>query len=111
MVLDHETEQDIKKILVAWYGPKAANWPINDEVLKAVAEVLEASGECSTLFRYVPKSPNPVSAMKSVTGSALVYVKDIVKRAASDKQLYYATCVRQKGIERESDVHRAAFGY
>lgn len=53
--LEHDTEQDTRKLIIAWYGVQAGNWNITDQTVIEVAKILEANGECSFMFKYVPK--------------------------------------------------------
>lgn len=103
--IDHETEQNIRKLMVAWYGPQAQGWGITDKTVIAVGKVLEASGQCSAVFKYVPQGANPFTAGAGITGSAIGYIKDAIKRASSDTQIYYNSCVVMEANRYKEEVY------
>lgn len=102
--VDYETEQETRKLIVAWFGTQANNWHITEQTVIEVAKILEASGECSSIFKYVPKPSGAFSGVGILMSEAFNYAKDSVKKAASDKQLYYSTCVKFKANERQEAI-------
>lgn len=102
--ISHETEESTKRLLVAWYKDKARNWTPSENTVVIVAEILKASGECSSIFKYVPKPSGAFTGVGILASEAFNYAKDAVKRAASDKQTYYNTCVIRHALARETEV-------
>lgn len=111
MDIDRDVEESVKKMLVVWYGPQADNWRVNDRVVLAVAEILEATGECSSVFRYVPTPAGAFTGGGQMGKMALSYAIASVKRAAADEQMYYLSCVKRKALERRTEMDRAVYGY
>lgn len=102
--VDYETEQETRKLLVAWFGPQANDFRITEKMVIEVAKTLEASGECSSLFKFVPKPSGAFSGVGIIASEAFNYAKDAVKKATSDKHLYYNTCIKFKANERQEAI-------
>lgn len=102
--VDHETEESTKKLLVAWYKESATGWQPSDRTVAVVAEILEASGSCSSLFKFVPKPSSAFSGVGILASETFNYAKDAVKRTAKDKQTYYNACVIRHAEARKSAV-------
>lgn len=103
-IIDHDTEQATRKILTYWFGASIVNsWKITDRTVIATAELLEATKECGSIFKYVPKPSGAMGGIGIVGSMAFNYAKDAIKRAATDNS-YYRSCVKTQAIHRRSVV-------
>lgn len=100
--MDMMTEEDLRKILVKWYGEQAKHWQLNENLMLKVAEVIEKSGECSAVFQYVPKPTGVFGAASSAKSAAVAYAKQLISAVAKDDHSIF--CIRRKALEMRSDV-------
>lgn len=103
MAVDHETEEATRKILLHWFGPVAKNWRITEQTVAATAELLGATNQCNSVFKFVPTPSGAFTGGGTLGKMAFDYAKDAVKRAATDNS-YYNSCVSGQAARRRSEV-------
>lgn len=104
MALDQETENIVRVLITAWYGAQASSWSITDETVLQVAKVLENSGKCSDIMQYVPTPMGAFSGASTLTKMGMNYIKTAIKKAASDKALYYNSCIIVEAARFKNDI-------
>lgn len=91
--LDSVTEEQVKTILLAWYGEyNVRNINVNDKVLILVAAALVEAQKCSASMKWVPVGSNPIAAGGALVTASIGYAKTIVSNVIS-MQTYSLPCV------------------
>lgn len=88
--------------------PQTKTWTINDRTVVAVANALKLSGDCSSIFKYMPHPAKAFTGIGAILAMAVGYASDAIKRSVFDKE-YYNSCVLQSAADMREEVFRTTY--
>lgn len=83
--MDSNEQQELREVLIKWYGPQAQHWTMTDEVLNVVIEMIKEMRSCTAVMVFVPE---PVTFGNALTQLAKSAITRFIKQLVSDPQVY-----------------------
>jgi hypothetical protein len=57
--MEENEKQELREVLIAWYGLQANNWEMTDELLNLVMEMMREMKSCTAAMILVPEYVHP----------------------------------------------------
>jgi hypothetical protein len=105
--LDGEDREILKDVLVAWYGPQASQWQINDGVAELVLKLVAEMQSCTSVMAYVPLPVNFGNALAQLGKDAL---KKLLRQLKNNTGVY-KSCGGRVIINFKSEISLAGMGF
>lgn len=105
-ILERDDQEALREALVAWYGPQAQQWSVNDAVFNIVLKMAAEMRSCTHVMNYVPNPVNFGNPLKQIAKDAL---KKFVRELKDNAQIYKA-CGGRVLINFRSDIELASYG-
>jgi hypothetical protein len=104
--MDESIKQELREVLVVWYGPQANNWEMNDEVLNLVIRMMKEMNSCTAAMIWVPEPINFGNALTQLMTSA---IKRFVKHLRN-VALVFKSCGSRVLLNFKSPIALAGMG-
>jgi hypothetical protein len=104
--MDESEKQELREVLVAWYGLQANNWDMTDELLNLVMEMMREMRSCTAAMVLVPE---PITFGSALTQLAKSAIKRFVKQLKDDTHIYKA-CGTRVLLNYKSRIAMAGLG-
>jgi hypothetical protein len=89
--MDESEKQELREVLIAWYGLQANNWEMTDELLSLVMEMMREMKSCTAAMVWVSE---PITFGSALTQLAKSTIKRFVKQLKDDAQIFKACGAR-----------------
>ena len=108
MELSSSEQDDLKKILIAFFGETATSWNMNEKVLELTIEMLQRNEQCSKWMDVVPRPGVYVNA-NAVRHMIAAIASRVIQRQASG-DLTYKLCQQFLSYHWETVLRAASMG-
>jgi hypothetical protein len=105
-LMDYYDKKALNEVLVKWYGSQAANWQMNDSVVKVVIKMLVEMRSCTAALHFIPMPTTFGNQLGQLTKGYLKKVIGVLK----DDERVYNICSHHTIRQYRSEIQMASMG-